>query len=131
MSNSIENRPEGLTDKEEELAEWLTEWANKKLRPMYEAYPDAGKVIPAFLFGIKYVDDLRGLEVWELAFMASKAGLSGAKGKAGAIRRGIALAPYVCLRQDTDTAWEKSLKALIEELETNVMELKEQAEKLE
>lgn len=131
MSNSTENKPEGSTDKEEELAEWLTELANRKLRPMYEAYPDAGKVIPAFLFGIKYADDLKDLEVWELAFMAMKAGLSGERGKASAIGRGIALAPYVRLRQDTDTAWEKSLKALIEELETNVIELKEQAEKLE
>lgn len=127
MSNSTENRPEGSTEREEKLAEWLTEWANEKLRPMYEAYPDAGKVIPAFLFGIKYADDLSEMEVWELAFMASKAGLSGERGKASAIRRGVDLAPYVCLRRDTDTAWEKALNALIEELGANVVELKEHA----
>lgn len=131
MSNCTDKRPEGSTEKEEELAKWLTEWANEKLRPMYEEYPDAGKVIPAFLFGIKYADELREMEVWELAFMASKAGLSRVRGKASAIRRGVNLAPYVRLRQNTDTAWEKALKALIEDLGANAVELKEHAEKLE
>lgn len=128
MGNNTENIPERSTDNDKELSELLTKWADEKLRPMYETYPDAGQVIPCFLFGIKYADELREFEPWGLAFMARRAGLTGERSKAGAIGRGIALSQYVALRENTDIEWENSLKALIEELETKVVEIKGHAD---
>jgi len=124
MNDSVENSSGELASEDERLAKWATEWATEKLRPMYEAYPDTGKIIPAFLFGIKYADDLEGVEVWVLSFMAAKAGLSGVRSKASAIKRGVALAPYVDLREKRNTMWEEALQTAIEELEADVDKLK-------
>ena len=124
MSENVDGRLRELRADEEKLNKHLTEWATEKLKPIYEAYPDAGKTIPAILFGMKYAQDLEGLEVWELAFMAMRAGLSGERNKASAIKRGMSLAPYVRLRHSTEAAREEALATLLEEVETRVKKMR-------
>lgn len=113
-----------MSDKENDTREWteqeqrLRKWATGKLRPIYEAYTDAGKTIPAFLFGIKYAYDLKDFEDVELIFMAAQAGLPSPRTRANEIMRGRDLSPYVRLRERTERetklqeAVEKALQIL-------------------